>query len=347
MGCPLMIYKPIRGVLIIVVLIINLTACTDYASVVEEKDANSEEIRIGVLLYRFDDKFIASFKESILREVEGINAEYDSNLNVDIYDGKNQQDIQTDQIKDLIAQSYDALAINLVDRNIAASIIDIAKQADIPIVFFNRQPVEVDMARWDKVYYVGARAEESGRIQGEIAAELWLGNNQWDKNKDGIMQYVLLEGQPDHQDAILRTKYAINQVMENGIQVEELVSDTANWQRSEARDKMENWLDFFGDNIEFIFSNNDTMALGAIDAMKTRETLLPIVGVDAIPTALTALENKELLGTVKNDHEQQAKMVMTLIHSLVKGENPADHIEDLDKGTYLWIPYKKVVLEPK
>lgn len=43
--------------------------------------------------------------------------------------------------------------------------------ADIPVVFFNRQPVEEDLDRWDKLYYVGADAKESAVLEAEIVAD--------------------------------------------------------------------------------------------------------------------------------------------------------------------------------
>ena len=73
-----------------------------------------------------------------------------------------------------INQDYDVICVNLVDRTAASTIIDKAKSADIPLIFFNREPVEEDMNRWDKLYYVGAQAEQSARLQAEIVLDEWL-----------------------------------------------------------------------------------------------------------------------------------------------------------------------------
>ena len=100
--------------------------------------------------------------------------------------------------------------VNIVDRTSAAQLIDKAQEADIPMIFFNREPVAEDLYRWNRVYYVGAKAEESGVLQGQILLDRWLNREQpMDKNGDGILQYVLLEGEPGHQDAMLRTEYAV------------------------------------------------------------------------------------------------------------------------------------------
>lgn len=112
--------------------------------------------------------------------------------------------LANDRIDLFITKRVDALAINPVDRAAAGVIIDKAKRANIPVVFFNREPFADDMQKWDKVYYVGARAEESGTMSGEIIAEYWKTHPEADKNKDGVLQYVLLMGEPGHQDAELR-----------------------------------------------------------------------------------------------------------------------------------------------
>ena len=73
---------------------------------------------------------------------------------------------------------------------------------------FNRELVEEDLERWDKLYYVGADAKESGVLQGELAAAYLKAHPEADRNQDGVIQYVVLEGEAGHQDAILRTEYA-------------------------------------------------------------------------------------------------------------------------------------------
>ena len=84
------------------------------------------------------------------------------------------------------------------------------KEHDVPIIFFNREPVAEDMRQWDRLYYVGADAKQSGVLQGELAVEMIRQNSQIDHNKDGKIQYVVLEGEAGHQDAIIRTENAVD-----------------------------------------------------------------------------------------------------------------------------------------
>lgn len=326
--------------ILVIFLLVGCTKGTDDTSTSEVSDT----LKIGVLIYRFDDQFITSVIDVIEEETDALNKISSKKMEVTIVDGKNQQDIQTDQIDQFIKEDYDALAINLVDRSKAAVIINKAKEADIPVVFFNREPVQVDMARWDEIYYVGTKGEESGIIQGEIVGEYWLNHPQVDRNGDGIMQYVLLEGQPGHQDVIQRSKFSIKKLQDMGIEVEELVRDTANWQRLEAQDLMDDWLDYFGDDIEMVLSNNDAMALGAIDAMRSHDNeLLPVVGIDGIDLAREALKKGEIIGTVLNDNVGQGKMVMDIAYYLAQDLDPMLFIDGIEDGTYYWVPYQKII----
>ena len=53
------------------------------------------------------------------------------------------------------------------------------------------------MRQWDRLYYVGADAKQSGVLQGELAVEMIRQNSQIDHNKDGKIQYVFWKGKRD------------------------------------------------------------------------------------------------------------------------------------------------------
>ena len=116
-------------------------------------------------------------------------------ISMTIMDASNSQRVQNDQIEQMINDGCNVLCVNLADRTEPSEIIDAAKEKDIPIIFFNREPVEEDMRRWDKLYYVGGRAKQSGELQGELAADFIKVNPQADRNNDGKIQYVILEGE--------------------------------------------------------------------------------------------------------------------------------------------------------
>ena len=309
-----------------------------------------KEIKIGVALYKFDDTFISSVKDAINEISDEKSKETGEKITINAVDGQGQQATQNDQVDTFITQGYDVIAVNMVDRTAASVIIQKAQAAGIPVVFFNREPVAEDMAKWDQLYYVGAKAEESGTIQGEVAADYFKANPDADKNKDGKIQYVILEGEPGHQDALLRTEYSIKALEAAGFQVDKLASDTALWQRANGQEKMAAWISAFGDKIELVLANNDDMALGAIEALKAAGYLsdgkfIPVIGVDATAPAKDSLKAGLLYGTVLNDARGQGKGIFDIAYALAKKENPAEKVQGITDGKYLWIPYQKVTKE--
>jgi methyl-galactoside transport system substrate-binding protein len=299
--------------------------------------------KIGVTIYKFDDTFMSYVRRTI---EEGAKGKADLN----VVDSQNQQPTQNDQVDQFLVQGYKALAINAVDRTAVSVIIDKAKAKNIPVVFFNREPSKEDMGKWDKIYYVGAKAEQSGTLQGEIVVDYWKANPKADKNKDGKIQYVMLTGEPGHQDALLRTEYSIKAITGAGLQVEKLAEDTAMWDRVKGQEKMAAYLAAHGEKIEVVLANNDDMALGAIEALKaagyfTGDKVMPVVGVDATPPAIDALEKGTLLGTVLNDAKSQGKATFELVYALGAGAEVKSTVAPLTDGRYVWVPYQKVTKE--
>jgi len=300
------------------------------------------ESTIGVAIYKFDDTFMTGVRNAIESAASG-------KAKVDIVDSQNSQPTQNDKVDLFVSKKYNAMAINPVDRTAAGVIIEKAQKAKIPVVFFNREPLADDMKKWDKVYYVGAKAEQSGTMEGELLVDYWKAHPEMDKNKDGVLQYIMLKGEPGHQDAELRTKFSIQAIEDAGIKVEKLAEDTAMWDRVKAQDKMATFLSAHGDKIEAVLANNDDMALGAIEALKAAgyfkdNKFMPVVGVDATAPALQALSDGTLLGTVLNDAKNQGAATLNLAAALAKGETPTKDNAgyDITDGKYVWVPYKKI-----
>ncbi|EGG31002.1 galactose ABC transporter substrate-binding protein [Paenibacillus lautus] len=298
--------------------------------------------QVGVAIYKFDDTFMTGVRNAMSDAANGV-------AKLDIVDSQNAQPTQNEKIDLFISKKYSSMIINPVDRTAAGVIIDKAKTANTPVVFLNREPIAEDMNKWDKVYYVGAKAEESGTISGQLIVDYWKANPKADKNGDGKLQYVLLQGEPGHQDAELRTKFSVQAIQDAGIEVEALAVDTAMWDRVKGQEKMQTFLASHGDKIEAVLANNDDMALGAIEALKAAgyfsgDKYMPVVGVDATAPAVQALEDGTLLGTVLNDAKSQGKASVAIAAALSKGETPNKENTgfDITDGKYVWIAYKKI-----
>lgn len=291
--------------------------------------------RIGVTIYKYDDNFMSLMRKEIDKEAKALGG-----IELLMNDSQNAQSIQNDQVDGLLSKGVKALAINLVDPAAASTVINKAKQDDIPVVFFNKDPGAKAIGSYEHAYYVGTDPKESGLIQGDLIAKQWKAMPALDLNKDGKIQYVLLKGEPGHPDAEARTKYVIEKLNAKGIQTEQLFIDTGMWDAAMAKDKVDAWLSSSKANeIEMIISNNDGMALGALEATKAHGKKLPIFGVDALPEVLQLIKKGEIAGTVLNDGVNQGKAVVQLSANLANGKAATEGTKWKLENRVVRIPY--------
>ena len=310
----------------------------------EEQEPEKTSLRIGVSLYRGDDTFINNIRQELEACAKEYEQETGTKVRLDIQDAKGSQYTQNDQAERFISLECDALCINLVDRTAATNIIDRAMEGNVPVVFFNRQPVEEDMNRWNELYYVAAGARESAVLQGRIVADRYRRDpDSLDLNGDGVVSYVLLEGESSHQDSLIRTEWSIRTLKDAGVPIERITGGIANWERSQASALMEQWLLEYPDAIELVISNNDDMALGAIDAMERAGVSgIKVVGIDGTTPGLQAVEDGKMMGTVSSDKEAYAKAIFEIAAAKALGEELPENIV-LEDGKYYSTPQRIVV----
>lgn len=296
-------------------------------------------MRIGVLLYRGDDTFISTLRAALEEQAKQYEKEYSVKVTLDIMDAKGNQNTQNSQAERLISLGCDALCVNMVDRAAASVVIDKAVAAGIPVVFFNREPVEEDLNRWDRLYYVGADPRESAVLQGQILVDAYKEKPETlDLNGDGLVSYVLLEGETSHQDSLIRTQWSIQTLKDGNVPLEKITGGIANWERSQASALMEQWIKEFPGQIELVICNNDDMALGAIDALERNGLLtagIRVVGIDGTPVGRAAFRAGSLFGTVEADTKIYAKAIFDIASDLVLyGETEYEK--------YFWTPQRAV-----
>jgi len=288
--------------------------------------------KIGITIYQFADAFMTSYRTELQRylvEDCGIPAE-----NITILDGKGDQVEQTNQIDGFIADNVDAMIVNLVQSSSAASVIQKADAAGIPVIFINREPSAEDMELNGNFCYVGADARQSGTMQGNIVLAT---EKKGDMNGNGQVDYVMIMGDPENVDAQYRTEFSIKALTDAGMKVNNLFQQRGDWQRTNGQELAATALTQFGNDIDVIFCNNDDMAVGAyqaiVDAGRVVGEDILLLGVDALPEAMEMVEAGQMTGTVLNDAVGQS-------HTAADAAVKAAAGEKLEK--YYWVDYVMV-----
>ena len=267
---------------------------------------------VGVSMALFDDNFLTVLRNGIQKDAEAMDG-----VDVQIEDAQNDVAKQLDQINNFIASGVDAIIVNPVDTSATQAMTDAASAAGVPLVFVNRQPVNVD-ALPDNQAFVASDEAESGTLETVQVCELLAAAGKTEANV-----YVLM-GELSNQAAVQRTK-DIHDVIDGGkckVKLNIIDEQTANWQRDEAQDLMTNWLSS-GTPFDAVISNNDEMAIGAIQAMKASGTKMEdviVAGVDATQDALLAMAAGELDVTVFQDAAGQGGGALDAALKLAKGE---------------------------
>ena len=281
----------------------------DAADDTEKPDVDLSDKKVGICIYQFSDNFMTLFRTELENYLIELGFSKD---NITIQDGANDQATQSNQIDAFIADGVDLLIINPVNSSSAESITDKVVAANIPLVYVNREPSEDEEKRWEdngwNVTYVGCDARQSGTMQGEIIADLGL--DTIDKNGNGKVDYIMIEGDPENVDAKYRTEFSVKALEDAGLEVNQLDDQVGNWDQATAQQLVANDLSQFGDDVEVVFCNNDAMALGALQAIqsagRTVGTDIYLVGVDALSEALEDVLAGTMTGTVFNDHFSQS-----------------------------------------
>ncbi len=301
-------------------------------------DENLGTKKVGVCIYQGSDTFMGLLKDELVAYL--INQGF-SEDNISVYDGQADQSVQDGQIAELITAGVDVLIVNPVNASSAASITDLAVGAGIPLVYINREPDAKEEQRWtDKgwdVTYVGSDARQSGTLQGDIIVDLGLENV--DFNGDKVVQYAMIEGDPENIDSEYRTTYSVKALGDAGWDAKEVYNNVANFDKDQAKPLVAEALASHPE-IEVVFCNNDAMALGALEAIeeagRTVGTDIYLVGVDALQEALDCILQGRLTGTVFNDYYDQSHRA---------GQAAINYIKGVGNDHYIGCDYVKVTAD--
>ncbi len=237
----------------------------------------------------------------------------------------------------MYAQDYDVMLVNLVEPASAASVLTDAKDADIPVILFNREIDEKDLKISKNVWYVGTDARAAGVMQGELLKNLWKKQSRiLDWNGNGMLDYVLVEGEESHFDAIRRTSGFLETGAE--LPLNQKGNILAEWKRELAYEKFAALDDEAVQNVEAVICNNDDMALGVYDYYKEKNLKLPvIIGINNSEEMHQKIMSGEMYGTIDNKMEDQVMEICRLMQAILKK----------DTGSYqkVWYSTPKAIVK--
>jgi inositol transport system substrate-binding protein len=268
--------------------------------------------KVGVTMALFDDNFLTVLRNGMVKQAKGMDG-----VELQVEDAQNDVAKQLDQIKNFIASGVDAIIVNPVDTSATQAMTDAAAAANVPLVYVNRQPINIDTLP-DNQAFVASNEIESGTLETFEICKILRGKGK----AGGATAYVIM-GELSNQAAVQRTKDiqdVIGMDMCNFITI--IDKQTSNWRRDEAQNLMTNWLSS-GTKFDAVIANNDESAIGAIQAMKAAGVSMEDVvvgGVDATQDALAAMQAGELDVTVFQDAAGQGAGALDAALKLAKGE---------------------------
>nr|WP_312292064.1 galactose ABC transporter substrate-binding protein [Clostridium chromiireducens] len=322
--------------------------CTNLC--ISSNAATRKSVNVGVLVSDITDPYISQIKQ----DLENIQKDNANKVNFTFFDAKGNQATQNETLDTLLKNNIDLFLVNLVDTNTHTidNYIDSVKQKGIPLILFNSEPLTKtnQMIGYKKFAIITTNPKEAGNLQGKLISDIW---NKYkstiDKNGDDIIQYIMLQGELDNIGAIERTNSSISAIKNAGVKTQQLALQICNWNQELAKNAVESLLLKLGNRIELIISNNDAMAIGALEALQKhgynmvdKSKYIPIFGVDGIPSAQDLIIKGFMTGTVVEDPNDTAVALYTVGMNLVNNKSP---LEDTpykfdETGFIIRIPYR-------
>ena len=307
---------------------------------------------VHVFYYTYSDPYISTVRSALDAELEAAGISYQD------HDSNNSQTTQTEQIQTAITKGAKMIVVNIVTTgsdDAASGIVALAKEADIPVVFFNREVSDSIVNSYDKCAFVGTDAAEAGYLQGDMIGDYVVKNySAIDLNKDGKISYVMFMGEKGNNEAIYRTQYSVEnankklaaagkpalEFYDRANTDKYLLDRDGKWSAQAANDHMTTILSSHSqankNMVELVICNNDGMAEGAISALASAgyntgsngATTVPVFGVDATSAAKELIAAGKMAGTIKQDSDGMAKALVKTVQNGLAGDKLTVGMDD-------------------
>lgn len=324
-----------KNIIMSFIMVGLLGGCGNNSSTPATGEASSDNgLGTITLIMSERDEWLSEMEEAAVTEAKALG------VNLTTVDAQSDTSKMLQFIETVRNDGQKAVIINMVDPETAAQCVEAA--GDMYVVFVNRYPADVSVLN-EKVIYVGSDENTSGYFQGE-----WLAEHFKKEGKTEI-KYILLNGILGQTSTTLRTKSVLESLSENGITAVEATSPLA---ADYSREKAQNLIAPLLNTTEYdcIISNNDAMALGAIEALVAEgldPVAIPIVGVDATTDGRQAVKDATLNMSVFQNPKGQGRGSIIVARNLIEGKNPNENSEyEMDETGYImWIPFEPVTAD--
>lgn len=299
--------------------------------------AASEGATAGVIWYNFADTFIANARQC-LNNVSTA----DGTIKISDADSQNDITVQDNNLNNFLTQKPKYLVINNINNPAADSIAKTCNDNGIVAIFANTtSPSDDAFAQNENLWYVSSVSTQSGENMGNAIVDYFNTHENWDRNGNGKVDFILLQGMQTFSDTINRSSYSLATIEGAGFELGKNIGGDdvtgvkggdsingvlCNFSRSEAQTNVEALIANYGDDIDCILADNDDEALGAIAALQAHgyftdeSNSIPVVGVDATVAGCESIKNGTLLETSLNNPVKLAKSIYKLMYLLEKGE---------------------------
>ena len=332
---------------LITVILVTLFILSSFSGCARRENAD-----VHVFYYTYSDTYISTVRSALDKALSTAGISYQD------HDSNNSQTTQTEQIQTAITKGAKLLVVNIVTTgsdDAASGIITLAKNAGIPVIFFNREVSGEIVNSYDKCAFIGTDSAEAGYLQGDMIGDYLVENFQKvDLNGDGKISYVMFMGEKGNKEAIYRTEYSVenaNKKLSDAGLPSLVFYDAANsdkylldregkWSAQAANDYMNTILSSHSiaskNMVELIICNNDGMAEGAISALNAAgyntgangAVTIPVFGVDASSAARELIKSGKMTGTIKQDGEAMAKAIIEVTENALEGDELFDDMDD-------------------
>ena len=251
---------------------------------VAEEETTSESIgKVAFMWGGLDAPFVGPHVESFKKEAASLGIE------VVVFDGKWDPEIQNNLVSDAITMGVDLIAIMPADPQAIVPAIKKAYEANIPVMTFN-SPADEEADDYI-VGFSGVGCYEQGLVAAELVYE--------SVNGEGNM--VIVEGVSGNSACVLYLKALDDYLAENNANITILGKQPTGWAVAEATKVTEDFLTKYGNDIDVIYPMDDYLATGvkvALEEAGYKPGEIKFIGIGGTGVALEMIKEGWMHGTV-------------------------------------------------